>query len=178
MDELDMLDEVESINSAGSLTRNFFAPTPEQFLQKINEYEEYFPKWIFHPATTNDEHGIGKNPFGLKWNEIEKTKKELFTDEKIKPFIKNLCLITGKLSDVTVVDVDNKGNTMEIWKKICEEIGGVPYTVTTKSQGGGFHFIFKHEPGLAATTGLIYKGEKVNIDIITNNQSNYYAPKY
>lgn len=56
----------------------------------------------------------------------------------------NIGIITGKISDLIVVDIDPRhGGTDESFKNIK--------TVKAKSGGGGWHYYFKYEEGV--TTG-------------------------
>src|SRR5258708_884708 len=100
------------------------------------------------PVRTKDYTVAGKvkvskkSPIGKEW---EKTTREtaLF---KINDAIKrhtaiNLGILTGKPSNIFVIDVDAKDGGVEAWKKLIE--GQTLETMTQATPSGGFHFIFK-----------------------------------
>jgi len=49
----------------------------------------------------------------------------------------NLAVVTGEISNITVVDVEAGGSTV-----------GLPETLMAKSGGGGAHFFYKYKPGV------------------------------
>jgi len=83
--------------------------------------------------------GENKRPL-IAW---KKYQTELPTEQDIELWFKepekmgkapNIGLITGKISNVTVVDVENGGNANDL-----------PETLISKTGGGGFHYFFKYQ---------------------------------
>jgi len=100
----------------------------------------------------------GKIP-AIEWKEYQTrypTDKELeqwFADDT-----KNIGIVTGKISDITVVDVDAKSGGLETIKTL-----GLPVTWTVKTGGGGWHYYYKYCPEAHQTAG-IYQGIDIRND--------------
>lgn len=93
--------------------------------------------------------GIGKHPGFNGWQKFKESPLDLFTEET-----KNMGILCGKVSDLTVVDIDNNGDTLSWWKKITEffKFTKEPNVLTPS---GGFHYYFDHERGLSNGTNCI-----------------------
>lgn len=77
----------------------------------------------------------GKNPL-IPWKEFQ---NRLATEEEVKEWFtkwpdSNIGIITGKISGITVVDVEKDGKFNS------------PPTLIAKTGGGGFHYYFKYAP--------------------------------
>lgn len=77
----------------------------------------------------------GKNPL-IPWKEFQ---NRLATEEEVKEWFAkwpdaNIGIITGKISGITVVDVEKDGEFNS------------PPTLIAKTGGGGFHYYFKYAP--------------------------------
>jgi len=82
--------------------------------------------------------GKNKRPI-ISW---KKYQTELPTKEEIKEWFDkedapNIGLVTGKISGVTVVDIENGGDVSEL-----------PKTLISKTGGNGFHYFYKYETGI------------------------------
>lgn len=82
--------------------------------------------------------GSNKKPI-LKWQEFQERKA---TKEEIEKWFKwlpngNIGIVTGKISGITVVDVE-KGGDISKW----------PETFTVKTGGGGYHLYYKYQEGV------------------------------
>lgn len=99
---------------------------------------------------------VGPNKLPLiEWKEFQSrlpTQEELvnwFTDD-----VKAIAIVTGKISNLTVVDVDvNHGGTTQ----------GLPPTLIAKTQSGGWHFYYKYLDGVPNRAGV-----RQGIDIRSN----------
>lgn len=70
----------------------------------------------------------------------------------------NIGLVTGKISNISVVDIDNKSGGLETLKTL-----GLPITWTVKTGGGGWHYYYKYSPNAPQGTGF-YNGVDVRND--------------
>jgi len=72
----------------------------------------------------------------------------------------NVAYLTGKLSGITVIDVDlYKKGCNDIWNDLIKENGDIN-TLTTKTPSGGLHYYFKYNAAVHQT-----QNHKDNIDI-------------
>lgn len=103
----------------------------------------------------------GKVPAITGWKE-----KATSDPEKIAELFKTphtgIGMATGELSNITVIDVDNKGgiNGFETLKNLGIEL---PSTVCVNTPTGGKQFYFKYEP--TVKTGVAVFGKKSGVDI-------------
>jgi len=71
----------------------------------------------------------------------------------------NIGIATGKISGIVVLDIDKKPGGFESLKKLEEEYGKLPETLTANTGGGGSHFYFKYpESGFKSTGGVLGTG--------------------
>ena len=67
----------------------------------------------------------------------------------------NIGIATGEVSDLIVLDVDARHGGLESLRQFEDENGPLPGVPTVRTGGGGFHFYFKHFPGLGNRVGLL-----------------------
>lgn len=90
--------------------------------------------------------GKDKRPLLASWKEYQ---DRLPTEDEIKEWYTkwpaaNIGIVTGKVSGITVVDVDSyKENTATVAK--------FPKTLTVKTGNGGFHLYYEYTPGLTVS---------------------------
>lgn len=98
---------------------------------------------------------IGKDKLPLvKWLEFQSRKATVEEIEKwwsLWPGA-NIGVVTGAISNITVVDFDVKSGGLETLKNFH-----LPVTLVAKTGGGGWHYFFKFVPG-ASTKAAIYPG--------------------
>jgi len=118
--------------------------------QKLEQALEYYKNMGWNIILVGED----KKPFD-DWKEYQ-TKK--VTPERLRTWFilhpdANIAVVTGKISGLTVVDVDLRHNgSYESFKDI--------FTIKSKTGGGGYHIFFQFEEGLANKTGI-----KEGIDI-------------
>jgi hypothetical protein len=56
---------------------------------------------------------------------------------------KNYGIITGKLNNFLVLDIDQKDSGLEVWNKYIER-NGEPKTVIISTPSGGLHYCFTY----------------------------------
>jgi hypothetical protein len=95
--------------------------------------------------------GRDKKPLLLSWKEYQ---TRLPTDEELVKWFSgdaNIAIVTGKISNVSVVDVDPRhGGTTK----------GLPPTLIAKTQSGGWHYYYRYLEGLPNKAGI---GEGIDI---------------
>jgi hypothetical protein len=114
--------------------------------------------WIYIPCKGKDA-----SINGAGWNKIDKS---------IKPKKdQNVGFITGRTSNITVLDIDTSDDGLDVWKKIEPKLN-LEKTPCVKTGGGGFHYYFEYEPDLGTvSTKCIHsinddnKIQKIGIDI-------------
>lgn len=100
----------------------------------------------------------GKIP-AIEWKEYQDrypTEEELdkwFTNDNT-----NIGIVTGKISGISVVDIDAKSGGLETIKEMH-----LPVTWSVKTGGGGWHYYYKYSE-LAGTTAGIYQGIDIRSD--------------
>lgn len=83
--------------------------------------------------------GKDKKPLLSSWKEFQTRKP---TEEEVKKWWKiypnaNIGIITGKISNIAVIDVEKEG-----------KLDGLPETVTAKTGNGGWHLYYQYIPGV------------------------------
>lgn len=87
-----------------------------------------------------------KIPYLKGWQNITKSKK-LRDDD-------NIGVLTGKKSNIIVVDIDKGG--LDIWRKWIRQHGRID-TPTTKT-GDGYHLFFQYDKDIKNKVKLEYEG--------------------
>jgi hypothetical protein len=86
-----------------------------------------------HPHTRNGVHDATTDPSQIKnwWGKW--------------PYA-NIGIVTGKESDIIIVDIDPRHDGTKTLKMLEAKLGHLPKTVTSHTGGGGEHKIFKYPP--------------------------------
>jgi P4 family phage/plasmid primase-like protien len=79
---------------------------------------------------------------------------------------KNIGILTGEKSGITVIDIDVKDNGLEVWKKLITKYGDIE-TPKVQTGTGGYHYYFKYYKNINSDSKVVkYDGYKtVGIDI-------------
>lgn len=101
-----------------------------------------------------------------------------YTDH-IKNHHNGIAIITGKISGVTVFDIDNKNekdsnNGFIWWNKMIEKYGEIK-TWRVKTGNNGYHYYFKYNSDIKTTANCILDNNKYTIDI-RNDDGIIFAP--
>ena len=121
-------------------------------MNKISDNINYITKYIKN-ATIIPILSNQKIP-AIKWLGIDKT------DEKSFNKYNNYAVITGKLSNITVVDIDVKDNGLSSYNDLIKKYGEIQ-TLKTYTPSGGLHLIFNYNEFIHTTTKI----NNVGIDI-------------
>ena len=116
--------------------------------------------WVCMPLS-------GKKPIIDGWQKLK-------TSEHIRSWNKtdNIGLVTGAVSGVIVLDIDNKDGGVEDWNRYVA-INGEPLTMKVRTGGGGFHYYFRYNERVAkiksaARVAFDTDGRKMAWDIKNN----------
>jgi len=99
--------------------------------------------------------GITKEPRGKGWNSVTLDNCEEFFTRLVKSQYKPvnaIGILTGKESNLTVVDYDMYKEDDKLDRKVFENLF-FDKTRTVKTMNGGFHFYFKYDKDLKQTQG-------------------------
>ena len=66
----------------------------------------------------------------------------------------NIGFVTGKISNIFVLDIDLKDDGLKEWNKYIKQ-HGEPLTVTVKTPSGGLHYYFKFKETTVSDNYLI-----------------------
>ena len=120
----------------------------------------------------------GKVPFYKRWTEISHTPKEPHTFDG-----HNIGILTGKISKLTVLDIDAQDQGVIIWNKI-RKLYPEFTTPMVSTPNKGFHLYFKYNPKLPSTSKLHLDGQTIGWDVlnegrqVTTVPSVLYGKKY
>lgn len=106
----------------------------------------------------------GKRPILKGWNKLTKTPTGHNVFEN-----KNIGVLTGTASGITVLDIDLKDNGMKIW----EMISGVYPEIQTpmvRTASGGIHLYFQYNKNLHSFSRFTLRGEKIGWDLMNNDR--------
>ncbi len=102
-----------------------------------------------------------KIPVRKQWSKITK-------DNALGKIVDNVNLgvLTGKVSNITVIDIDVKDNGLSTWNKLIKQYGDINNTPVVKTGNGGYHYYFNYTDKLKSDSKvIIYEDEHVGIDI-------------
>lgn len=93
--------------------------------------------------------GLDKKPLLRSWKEYQSKRP---TDEQITAWWKqfpeaNIGIVTGKVSGITVVDLDVKDGVL------LTPLDKFPKTFTVRTGNGGYHLYYQYQPGLTISAG-------------------------
>jgi hypothetical protein len=109
------------------------------------------------PILTND-----KRPFIKGWNN---TKETIYPTD----INQNIGILTGKINNLTVLDIDIKNNGLRYWKEISKDYKEIK-TPMTKTPSGGLHIYFKYNKNIQNFNRITINGEKIGWDCIGDNR--------
>jgi hypothetical protein len=115
---------------------------------------------------------IDKYPLCKQWNYIDYIQSQKLKDKLIT---KNIGLVCGELSNIFIIDVDQKDNGMEYWTTLLKQYnsGEDIDTLSVNTANNGKHYYFKLDDDvkLLTTKNKIFSDvdKKIGIDIRNNN---------
>lgn len=129
-------------------------PDSEDKLLPFQYYDLY--NLITIPILSND-----KRPFLKEWNKTKQTIHPTHIDQ-------NIGILTGKVNNITVLDIDQKDNGMDHWKEISKQYKDIK-TPTSVSTSGGLHLYFKYNTKLKTMYRIKVNNDKIGWDIKSND---------
>lgn len=108
-----------------------------------------------------------KIPCQKEWTKIS---KKTCIDKLINK--QNIGILTGKTSDITVIDIDIKDDGLKIWKKLIKKHGEIK-TPTVKTGSGGLHLYCKYTDKLKSDSKVIQYKDEMEIGIDIKNDGGY-----
>lgn len=112
----------------------------------------------------------GKKPILKNWNKLEKTPERLYIFEN-----KNIGVLTGEASGITVLDIDLKDNGMKVWNCISSSYPEI-ITPMVHSPNGGLHIYFRYNKKLSSFSRFTLRGKKVGWDLLNNDRQAVVPP--
>lgn len=108
----------------------------------------------------------------ISWKSDGSSYLNLITDSDNK-CINNLAIFTGRYSNITAVDVDEKDNGMITFTNLIKEMNLSLSDITPLIQttpNGGLHLFFKYNPDIKSRNKLTINSKTIGIDIISDNK--------
>ncbi len=79
----------------------------------------------------------------------------------------NIGILTGKINNLLVLDIDIKDNGMKAWNEIIK-LNPIFKTPTVKSPGGSLHYYFKYNNKIPNMNRILINNKKIGWDIKSN----------
>ncbi|MEL7658823.1 MAG: bifunctional DNA primase/polymerase, partial [Bacillota bacterium] len=76
----------------------------------------------------------------------------------------NIGIVTGKATDIIVIDIDPRNGGNETLKKLIAEYGELPDTCIVKTGGGGRHYYFKYPTDIKTIKSSLGQGVDIKAD--------------
>lgn len=97
-----------------------------------------------------------KRPYLKEWQKIKKSKKIREGD--------NIGLLTGKVNNIIVIDIDKQDDGYKIWKKWIKEYGDID-TPIVKTGSCGLHYYFQYTKKIKSSLKIKINDKRIGIDI-------------
>jgi hypothetical protein len=146
---------------------NFLKDKNDNKLLPFQYYNNY--NLISIPILTNS-----KKPIIKEWQNSTKTIHPQYINE-------NIGILTGKVNNITVIDIDVKDNGLVFWKQLLLKNNIQNFkdlnTPLVKTASGGLHYYFKYNKDLPNINKfkINNNNNKIGIDII-NDKKQVIAP--
>lgn len=113
-----------------------------------------------------------KIPLMKGWNIMDSTPKlyHVFSE-------KNIGVITGRRSGITVLDIDIKDDGLKHWKQLVKLYPEFT-TVCCRTPSGGLHLYFQYEESLLTTSRFTLNGKPIGWDVMNQNRQVVLPPSH
>lgn len=105
-----------------------------------------------------------KKPLFKRWNQMTKTPERLYVFEG-----RNLGVLTGQASGITVLDIDIKDGGMVLWKNISSSYPEI-ITPMCKTPSGGLHLYFRFNKNLHSFSKFKLRQKQIGWDLLNNDR--------
>jgi hypothetical protein len=112
----------------------------------------------------------GKRPFFKNWNAVEHTPRDLSVFNG-----NNIGILTGKVSKITILDIDSKDDGVIIFNKI-KKLYPEFKSPMVYTPGKGYHIYFKYNPRLLSISRLRLNGKRIGWDVLNNDRQAVAPP--
>lgn len=109
-----------------------------------------------------------KIPYIKEWQKITESKEIKNKDE-------NIGVLTGKVSNITIIDIDIQDDGMKMWNKLISIYGDIE-TVKVKTVNNGLHYYFKYDDSIKSTNKIKINGKKYGIDVLNDKKQAVIPP--
>lgn len=106
----------------------------------------------------------GKKPILPRWNKLEKTPSRMHVFEN-----RNIGVLCGLTSGITVLDIDASNGGVQLWKRLsmCYPAFTTPMV---RTPGGGMHIYFKYNRKLHSLSSFKLRGARIGWDLLNNDR--------
>jgi len=111
-----------------------------------------------------------KCPILKNWNKLEKTPSRLYIFQN-----RNIGILTGRISGITVLDIDMKNDGLTIWNNLSSAYPEIK-TPMVRSPSGGLHIYFRYNKKLHSFSRFNLRGKPVGWDLLNNDRQAVVPP--
>lgn len=111
-----------------------------------------------------------KRPILKNWNKLEKTPARLYVFHN-----RNIGIVTGKVSGITILDIDIKNDGLTLWKKLSTSYPEIK-TPMVHSPSGGLHIYFRYNKKLHSFSRFSLRGKTIGWDLLNNDRQAVVPP--
>ena len=106
----------------------------------------------------------GKRPFFKNWTQLDHIPDDydVFAN-------KNMGILTGKASKITVLDIDVQDSGVAHWNKLKKMYPPID-TPIVKTPSKGLHLYFQYNPRLKSTSKIKLNGDTIGWDILNDGR--------
>ena len=105
-----------------------------------------------------------KKPILKRWNKLTHTPEKLYIFEG-----RNIGILTGQVSGITVLDIDIKDNGMKVWNNLSMSYPEIT-TPMTRTPSGGLHIYFRFNKHLHSFSRFKLRDEQIGWDLLNNDR--------
>lgn len=114
----------------------------------------------------------GKRPILKNWNHLQKTPERLFVFQN-----RNIGVLTGNISGITVLDIDVKNNGLGTWEHLSMSYP-IFKTPMVKTPSGGLHLYFRYNKKIHSFSKFHLRGSTIGWDLLNNDRQVVAPPSF
>jgi hypothetical protein len=111
-----------------------------------------------------------KRPILKNWNKLDKTPSRLYVFQN-----RNIGILTGRVSGITVLDIDIKNDGLELWTRLSSSYPEIK-TPVVQSPSGGLHIYFRYNKKLHSFSRFTLRGKTIGWDLLNNDRQAVVPP--
>ncbi len=113
---------------------------------------------------------VGKRPIISNWNHLKSTPSDMKVFSE-----RNVGVITGKISGITVLDIDVKEQGMAAWQRLSKSFPMIE-TPCVRTPSGGLHIYFKYNKKLKSFSRFSLRGNRIGWDLLNDDRQAVLPP--